>query len=172
MLKGIDETLHALLGCVEARLIDSGAPVCSVGTTVGSPAIANCCDCGNGEGELWGNLVRAYRVGRVGYTDAQPKRPCAPSEWAAEFQITLARCFPSLDERGELPSIEKRSDAAQTFHADLADLENAINCCTETEPPIIQAVNIEVDPSGGCSYLIATVQVPVSMKRGSNPRLP
>lgn len=170
-LLGIDETLNALIGCVCAALEEVGAPVCTCATTIGTPAIGRCCECGDGkEGELWGNLIRTYRVTEAGYADARPQKPCTPAKWAAEYQITLARCFPTLDERANLPSPEDRSAAATALHADVATLHRALHCCTETEPPYLNRIGVESDPEGGCSFLVASVSVPVSMKPGKNPR--
>lgn len=170
MLKGVDETLAGIVECVENELIKIEAPVCTASSTVGSPVIGSCCDCGDGEGELWGGTIRVYRMGASagGYPDEMPKRPCAPSMWAAEFQITLARCFPVLDDYGELPPATERASSAAGLHADIAAIQRAIHCCSTTEPPYLVSIGVDTDPEGGCSYLVAVVQVPVSLKRSDN----
>lgn len=169
-LLGIDDTLHELLQCVSQALADDEAPVCSVGGTLGQPAIASCCDCGDGEGELWGNLVRVYRSQQAGLADAPPQKPCLPAHWSAEYRITLARCFPVIDESGELPSVEARTEATARGHADVATVHRAIHCCGETEPPYLVGIQVETDPAGGCSFLVATVRVPVSLHKRQNLR--
>lgn len=166
---GIDDTLHSLLGCIEAELEEAGVPVCTVGSTIGNPAIANCCECTPGvTGELWGNFLRLLRYAEEGYNNAPPRKPCAPVQWAAEYQVTLARCFPMLDEQGELPSAEERGGAAASMHTDVSVIHRALHCCTETEPPYLAEVNVTSDPEGGCSYLVAIVRVPVSLHPSKN----
>lgn len=174
-LLGIDDTLHELLTCVSARLDSSGSPVCSVGASVGMPAIASCCECGDaadggGEGELWGHVQRVFRSTEAGVSQAIAQKPCAPSQWAAEYLITLARCFPVIDERGDLPAVDDRTSAAGDTHADIAAIQRALHCCTATEPPYLESIAVQTDPQGGCSYLVATVRVPVSMRPGDNAR--
>lgn len=169
---GIDATLEALLDCICAGLADSGRPVCSCAATVGTPVISLCCECeaGEGEGELWGNLLRLYRGDNTSGADAAPTKPCAPVRWVAQFSVTVSRCSPVLDERGELPDPDARAAAAAQLHADVAALTRAVNCCPLDEPAYLEQVSVDVDPSGGCSYLMATVRVPVSVAAAANAR--
>lgn len=170
-LMGIDETLKALVACVCTALEDSEAPVCICSTTVGNPMISTCCECDSGQsGELWGNFVRLYRGDRISGGEVQAQRPCAPANWVAQFQITLARCFPTIDESGEIPDSEDQAQAAQGIHADVAAIRRAIHCCQETEPATLEAINVQTDPTGGCSFLVATLNVPVSMRMSDNER--
>lgn len=170
-LMGIDQTLHALISCVCEELEKSEAPVCVCSTTIGSPMIATCCECeADKNGELWGNFLRLYRGDRQTGAEVQPRKPCAPANWVAQFQITLARCFPTIDENGELPSAEDQSDSARSLHADVAAFRRAIHCCQDTEPATLEAINVQTEPSGGCSFLVATLNVPVSMRLDDNPR--
>lgn len=169
MRKGIDETLHTLLACISDALENAGRPVCEVGTTIGGPVIPPTCEgCGpDREGELWGSTLRVYRATQAGYNDAMPKRPCAPVDWAAEFNIMVSRCFPAIDERGER-DIDGMGHSAALFHSDIAAVQRAIHCCTEIEPPYLMNINVQTEPSGGRSYLTAVVRVPVSLKASDN----
>lgn len=170
-LKGIDDTLTALVNCVSDELDESDAPVCLHSNTIGTPAIASCCECTPGKsGELWGNFLRLYQGHRETGVQVQPRKPCAPATWVAQFQITLARCFPTLTDQGELPHHEDQAAAAMELHADVAAIRRAIHCCQDTEPATLEAINVQADPSGGCSYLVATLTVPVSMKTDDNKR--
>lgn len=169
-LLGVDDTLNSLVACVCAALESDGRPTCECGTTIGSPAISICCECEPGvSGELWGSLVRVYRAGRTSYDQATlPQRPCAPADWAAEYRLTLARCFPTIDEDGDLPSAEDRSAAAAALHADVATMHRAMHCCQDVEPPQVVSIEVQTDPSGGCSFLVATVRAPVSLSAPKN----
>lgn len=167
---GIQDTLEGLIDCIATSLEKDGNPVCTAGTTIGRAQIANCCECSPGKtGELWGAIIRLYRLGGAGgYNDAVPQKPCLPTEWAAEFQITLARCFPTIDKRGELPSPKERGLAAGAFHKDMATMERAIRCCDTGEPAYLLSLTVDTDPEGGCSYLTAVVRVPVSTASRDN----
>lgn len=172
-MKGIDDSINDVLSCVCEALAAAERPVCVCSTTIGQPVIATCCECRRGvSGELWARLVRAYRLGRNGggLPDAVAQKPCAPSNWAAEFQITLARCYPTITDEGEIPDPEEQAEAARNLAADVATIQRAVSCCSvDGEVPYIQSLGVESDPSGGCSFIVATVQIPVSMTKSTNP---
>lgn len=167
-LLGVDETAAALLDCVMTRFEEEEAPFCVGGVTVGMPVIQSCCDCGDGEGEAWIHLVRVFRVSGASLQDATPAKPCQPAQWAAEFTITLARCFPTIDETGEVPPVEDRTEAAGRFHRDAATLFRAVHCCEGVEPARITQIQAQTNPEGGCSFLASTIQVPVSLAYAAN----
>lgn len=169
-MTGIDETVKALADCACVALADADHPVCTCSTTIGLPAIGRCCDCDGGQGELWTSLIRLYRLGAgPAYPVSLPQRACVPSEWAAEIRLVLARCFPVLTERGELPSPEDQAAAAARLHAEAALLERAIRCCKDTDPMYLRDIGVELDPDAGCSYLTLVVLAPVSLLSGDNP---
>lgn len=170
---GVDETLAELLACICEKFEDEGAPFCKCSSTIGVPVVAQCCECSDGvTGELWGSLGRIYRRGTngPGYPQTGTMKPCQQSEWVAEYNLTLARCFPTLDNLGQLPSSEDQAAAALALHADVSTLERAIRCCALPEAAYAAQIQVINDPSGGCSYLTAIVQVPVSLSRSDNPR--
>lgn len=170
-LKGIDETLTTLLDCIDLALRDDGVPACVVATSVGDPVISNCCECAAGvSGELWGQFKRVYPGDRVSGAETRGRKPCAPVMWVAQYQITLARCYPTIGERGEIEP-QDRSEAAAALHADVATIQRALHCCDAMEePPYVEQVVVSADPSGGCSSLNVFVRVPISMSRSNNPR--
>lgn len=164
--QGIDATLQALLACVCDALDAAEASVCTCSTTIGDPMIIDCCECQAGKGgELWGNFLRLYHGDRTSGADVTPPRPCAQVNWIAQYQFTLARCFPRISEDGEIPDADSQADAAAQLHADVATMARAIHCCTDTEPAYVETVNVISDPSGGCSFAKMTVRVPVSIKK-------
>lgn len=171
-LKGVSETLSVMLSCIDTALTESGAPVCVVGTTIGDPAISQCCECApNTTGELWGSLRRLYPGDRDTGAEVRSRKACMPGYWFAQYQVTLARCFPTLGEDGELPDPVDRSKAADTLHIDAAEIRRALQCCTEPDDlPTVQQITVTTDPAGGCSKLTATVIAPVSMSRAHNQR--
>lgn len=171
-LKGIDASLAMILACADAALVADGAGTCTVATTIGAPAIGNCCECATGtNGELWGHLVRLYRGDRISGAEVRNRKPCQPAFWYAQYNLTLARCFPTVGEDGELPEPADRSAAATDLHNDAATIQMALNCCDEIdEPPLVEQIAVTTNPSGGCSILTVSVRVPVSMGRAHNQR--
>lgn len=171
-LNGIDDTLHLMLACIDEALREDEAPTCVVATTIGEPVIATCCECAGGaNGELWGSFRRLYHGDRNNGNETRARKPCAPAIWWAQYQITLARCFPTVDEHGEVPDPQDRSAAAQELHADIATIQRALHCCTITEePPYIEQSTVTTDPAGGCSRLTVMVRIPVSINRALNTR--
>ena len=170
-LKGIDETLLGLIACIDSALVEDDAPTCVTATTVGEPQVATCCECsGSGNGELWGNFKRAYPSDPRTGLEVRNRQACVSGMWSAQFQITLARCFPVIDQDGT-PEPQDRSDAANSFHADMAAVKSALECCdTIDEKPVVEQITTTLAPTGGCSYLVVTLHVPVSMSRAHNPR--
>lgn len=178
---GIDQALDALIACVSDALLASGAPVCAAFSTVGTPIISLACACKiqavdengepvtlRGEGALAGRLVSTFRADKQSLQQTQTRRPCDAGQWAARFALTISRCYPTIDQKGNLPSPAAQSAAATKLHADTATLKRAVSCCGVGA--IVETVSVEVDPSGGVSSLVAMVLVPVSMAVALNPR--
>lgn len=169
-LLGIDETIDAIRECVCISLEDAERPVCECYTTIGEPVIGTCCECRKGvSGELVANLQATFRLDRRTLQQGQPGRSCAGALWGARFQLTLARCFPTLDEHGELPSTSALEEAAARLHADAALIQRAVTCCGDVDDAIVESVQVQRDPEGGCSTLVATILAPVSMTAARNP---
>ena len=163
MALSIDGALNEAVNCVYTEL-----PVtpCTVGTTVGVPIMDTCCECETGSnGALWGHLID-IQPGDTYTGDARTRRkPCAPVFWWATFRVTLFRCFPTIDERGEIPSAEELTETAADAHLDAAAMTRALHCCSiGGEPVILDAVTVTSDPSGGCSMLSALFKVPVDIR--------
>ena len=168
-LLGIDDTLRALIECVCVQLEAVGAPPCLCGTTVGPPVVMQCCECGDGaSGELWGQFQRLIRAGGPTYEAQRPTQPCAQVEWAAEYQLTLARCFPTIDERGDAPEPAALASAAREAATDVAAITRALHCCASTRPPYVVTLGVTYPPEGGCSWLQVTVRVPVAIGATAN----
>lgn len=167
--QGIDETLNIMMKCVDDALTEDGFGTLIVANTIGDPAIIPGTECG--QDELWGHFLRAFRGDRDTGAEMRNRKPCAPATWWAQYRITLARCFPMLDDQGNLADPQDRSAAARTLHDDAATIQTALNCCDAIEePPFVEQIAVTVNPSGGVSLLVATVRARVSMGRARNPR--
>jgi len=89
--------------------------------------------------------------------------PCRRGAVVAEFDIELFRCFPTIDERGELPGADEQSEFAATLHQDVMDMWLAVTCCDGLRM-IPGDVTIS-DPGGGVSTITFRVAVEVNPRR-------
>lgn len=164
MALSVDGALAAAVNCVYSEL---AIPPCTVGITVGTPVIDTCCECEPGHnGALWGNLIDVAPGEMVSGGERARRNPCAPVFWWATYRVTLFRCFPTIDERGELPAPDTLTEVAESLHLDAAAMTRALHCCNAGgEPILLGSVNVTSDPSGGCSMLSAAFKVRVDISK-------
>lgn len=165
-----------LLSCVCAALegtIDGS--VCRCSLEPGHRLIADFCggmDCGAGAGACSGDghgqaTVRVLAVYPI--ADVFPARPTAPSpcnsspRLAADFAITILRCGPTVDAKGNAPTADQLTDAVARQLSDAAAVRQAILCClggTRCERQrLLQAWRPE--GGGGCMGGTTTVTVEI-----------
>ena len=168
----IDEAAQALVACVCGELEAAGRPACTCSTTVGTPLVANVCECeaGQAAGELWVNFSTMYPADPQTLRRGTYVYPCRNVATVAEFRVTLARCFPTLDERGQLPEALAQAERAEELHADLESLHRALTCCfAETTRFLIQNVEVQ-DPEGGLTAFVFTIAVEVRVPSPAQAR--
>lgn len=168
---GVRASLEAALACIVEEL---DPKPCEIGVTVGTPLVSSCCECDDGQsGELWANMTRIFPGAVNTGNDRSRGKPCAPVWWFVQFQVRLFRCFPTLDESGNLPEVAEFSDAADGLHKDATSLVRALHCCKTTgEAFIVENVTMESDPSGGCAFVTATVRTMVNLRDSLVPTIP
>lgn len=139
-------------------------PVCTSYQTVGTPVILTCCDCEEeGEeanGELSIHFRRLFDADPQTLVEVQRIRPCKGGVTAAQFRLILARCFPTVTEKGEIPSVEFQEDAALDLQRDTELMWQALACCSDL-PIKIDDLSVDLGPRGGCSIVFADVTVQV-----------
>lgn len=151
------KTAEWLLKCVEQALEDSLRPVCRSYQTVGTPVIASCCECSDGEnGELSIHFRRMFDADANTLSEVQRIYPCHGGVVAAQFRLVLARCFPTINERGELPTPEFLTDAADDLADDSNIMWRSLSCCPDF-PVRIDDLSVDLGPSGGCSIVYVDV---------------
>lgn len=164
----LSTALQSLIDCVCAALSDAERGVCACGMTVGPPAIGpgQCCDCDCGDGcgtggQVSGNLERVYPAdGPLLQPDTRLEN-CRPSVTAADFTIVVTRCYPTVDEQGNMPDLETTSEFSDNLHTDLGLVWNALKCCGS--PIVFRESAVDSDPDGGCSAFAVRVTVPVTL---------
>lgn len=158
---GLSETAQSLLECVEQALEADLRPVCDVYQTVGTPVIVACCDCEDEKnGELSIHFRRLFDADSSSLIEVQRVRPCKGGVTAAQFRLVLARCFPTIDEHGELPSKEALREAEDDLQRDAELVWQALACCTDLNLRI-DDLSVDLGPLGGCRIVFADVTAQV-----------
>lgn len=170
MADDLDTTTRALLACVCDALADEGRPTCQCYATVGDPVIGLCCSCeGDGysadapTGEVTVHLEQIYDVDPATLQQVTPIRPCRKTTTAADITLVVTRCYPTVDEFGNMPDPDAADAAATLLHDDVTTVWNALTCGCFDGRMIVTQVAVGAPPEGGCAVLIARVTVEVKL---------
>lgn len=158
----ISQTAQRALECVSDALSDVLRPVCKVYQTVGTPVIATCCECDDegSNGEVSIHLTRLFDADQSSLDEVIRVRPCRAGVVAAQFRMVLARCFPMIDEHGEVPDPEVLSEYAEGLSVDVETLWQALSCCYEDQIRI-DDISVDLGPMGGCSAVYVDLTFPI-----------
>lgn len=161
---GLAETAERLLACVGDALAADLRPVCSMYQTIGTPVILTCCDCEDVEeganGELSIHFRRLFDADATTLNETQRIRPCRGGVTAAQYRLVLARCFPTVNERGEIPDVATQEEAALDLQRDTELMWQGLACCTGLDLKI-DDLSVDLGPRGGCSIVFADVTAQV-----------
>lgn len=166
MAATLTETMNALTDCVCAALEEADRPVCACGLIVGSPEYSGfdrCCDCadGDGGGEVLASLIRVYPVDGNSFGEVTRLENCRPGAVAADIGIVVVRCYPTLDEAGQIPSLTVTTPFAEDLNTDMTTVWNALKCC-DMQVAIRDSL-VQTGDKGGCSAFTTTVSVLISL---------
>lgn len=165
MAASLTETMDALVACVCEALETADRPTCACGLTIGVPAPgpAGCCECdGDGGGQVAAFLERVYPADATTYEQVVRREDCKPGTVAADISLTVIRCYPALDETGNMPTLDATTPFAENLNTDMTAVWNGLKCCDT--PVVIRDSAVESDPEGGCSGFAIRVSVLVSMR--------
>lgn len=160
----LSTTMTDLVACVCDALADIDRPTCDCGLTVGSPVAGpqQCCECVTGaSGQVAGFLERTYAADGVTLEPVTRFENCRPGPIAADISIVVTRCYPTMDERGNMPALDATTEAADNLNSDLAAAWNGLLCCG-MKVAVREAV-LDADPEGGCAGFAVRVTVLVSL---------
>lgn len=170
MTADLDTTVRGLLSCVCDALTAADSPVCACYATVGSPNAVLCCECadddsyggdGSVSGEATANLVQVYDADPNDLSQVNRVHPCSRSTTAADIALVVTRCYPMVNEAGEMPDTESQDLAALSMHADVETVWKALTCGCNDSRLIVRNVAVNAPPDGGCAILGALVTVEV-----------
>lgn len=124
----ISPYLEDILALVLAYVEECGLPeYCRVGLVGGEAAWDDCCDCGNGSGQLWVRLIGWEPDPNF----VQPGPTGCDQPTLLTIGVGSLRCIPTLDEHGNPPSAAEEAFAAARLHEDAQAIRNAIMCGLE-----------------------------------------
>lgn len=164
MADDLTTVMDALTACVCDALEVIERPACGCGLTIGVPAEgpAGCCDCEQGVGgKVSAFLERVYPADATTYEQVTRVENCRPGATAADISVVVVRCYPSMDDQGNMPSLETTTEFAHNLNTDMSAVWSALKCCGTTL--VIRDSAIQGDPEGGCSGFAIRVSVLVNM---------
>lgn len=156
--------MDSLTECVCAALESIDRPTCHCGLTIGVPAqgVGACCECDDtAGGNVASFLERVYPADPTTWEQTSPQYPCRDNVTAADISVTVIRCYPSLDEQGNMPGLDVTTDYAHNLNTDMSAVWTALKCCGTKL--VIRDSAVESDPEGGCSGFVIRVSVLVNM---------
>ena len=157
---GISETACMLLDYVANALDADLRPVCKVYQTVGTPVILTCCECEEGtNGELSIHFTRLFDAESDTLLEVQRIRPCRGGVTAAQYRLVLARCYPTIDERGEIPEPDVLEAVADEFQRDAELMWQSLACSGESMR--IDDLSVDLGPKAGCAVMSIDVTIQV-----------
>lgn len=143
----------------EASVAIDGQPGCPCRscTIPGSDVPWECPECGSGEpGQLTVTVNRLFVSTNFPLQNTAVDL-CEPFTYVADLTVTLLRCIPVIDDRGNSPSCDRLERAAEIQHLDMMALMRAAECCVPHRPgrrrrtrvAVVQQRSIGSD--GGCA---------------------
>ena len=158
----IQEVAETALQAVAEAFTNDLRPVCDVYQTNGTPVIFTCCDCdGGSNGELSIHLERVFDADAATLLETQRVRPCKGGVVAAQFQLVLARCYPTIDETGDVPDKDFQTEAAEDQARDVELMWQALACSGLMLR--VDDISIDLGPRAGCAVVSADITVRVDI---------
>ena len=167
MAADLTTKMDALVACVSEALTDIDRPACSQGLTIGppEPGPAGCCNkCGSNAvgGQVSGFLERVFPAEktREGIQEIQ-MQTCRNGSTAADITLVVLRCYPSMDNKGNMPKLSETTPFAHNLNDDMTAVWAALKCCNQGVE--IRDSGVDGSPEAGCSAFAIRVTVMVSM---------
>ena len=171
MADALYDTADALLACAADALAADERPVCKTYQTHGIPIIFMCCECADEDapeeanGELSIHFRRLFDAEANSFDEVRRIRPCKGGVTAAQFRLVLARCRPTIDEKGEIPPPEELTEHTEDQLRDAELLWQGLACCGMDIR--IDDLSADLSDPGNCSVMFVDLTVQVQI-----PELP
>lgn len=166
MATDLDTTAQQLLACVCEALAaeDVDRPVCSCYKTIGPPVIGLCCECSSGTtGEATIHVEQVYDCDSETLEQVTRVHPCRRGTTAADMTIVVTRCYPTIDEQGQMPDTDDQDVAATSMHDDIGVVFKALTCGCADIRLTVRNIAVDAPPDAGCAVLVARVTAEVKL---------
>lgn len=153
-MAALDVVVAGLLNCVEAAL--AGTPGGPVGRVCDVPGLLAWDDCQCGLLALTVDRVFPSATFPTEAFDEILTAACPPPYEAVDLTVTVLRCAPNMDSRGNPPTCAQLAAAAEVWAFDIEAVRGAIVCCMAG---LVGAGTVEewtlratdpAGPEGGC----------------------
>lgn len=166
----VQTTVDALLGCMVDALAENERPVRKSGVTVGPPVLgpsvccADCDDCGSATGQLVAYVQSIIPVNANTFGQELRIEDCKPGAVAATIVFELDRCYPTIDEQGNPPTLEQIEPYSAGAIEDAGIMWRVFNCpCDDKQyKAAVTGLQMGGEPNGGCSVVALSVTVLVT----------
>lgn len=162
----VDEIAREVLQCVSDALEEAGRPVCASYAVVGTPVVPPGCQCDDNkdnvvhEGRAVLQFEQMYDADPVTLQKIVRVRPCKRGTRVIDLTVWVTRCYPTLNEQGEL-DLDAIDLAATEAHSDVDSIWAAFNCCLGESHRVIRRVAVDSDPEGGSYLIVGQITVEV-----------
>lgn len=164
MTLDLNDTTRELLACLCEALDTAERPSCACYATIGPPVVGLCCECETGAtGETTVHVEQVYDADPETLQQVTRIHPCRRSTTAADITLVVTRCYPMLDEQGNMPSEDVQNAAATSMHDDLAVVWKALTCGCSDVRLTVRNISVDAMPDAGCSILAARVTAEVRL---------
>lgn len=172
MADTITATMDALTACVCEALEEIERAACACGLTIGPPAagpFACGCECVGSDGvggQVSASLERVYPADPMTYEQVT-QLDCRAGAVAADISLVVTRCYPTLDDQGNSPTLDETSPFAENLNTDLVAVWNGLKCCGVKL--VFRESAVDASPEGGCSAFAIRVTTLVKMTQPETP---
>jgi hypothetical protein len=155
--------MDTILACVCDALSEADRPPCSCHPTIGPPVIGLCCECDEegSTGDLTISFEDRYPAAPDTLQRVQRVYPCRRGTEAVDLLLVLTRCFPRVDDSGNMPTENELKEASDDLHDDADVIWRAINCCPGIRL-MWRGLAVDSMPEAGCSAIAARITVEVT----------
>jgi hypothetical protein len=142
-------------------------PVCACYATIGPPVVGLCCACETDAptttGEATVHVEQIYDADPNTLEQISRIHPCNRSVVAADLTIVVTRCYPMVDEGGNMPPTDDQDEAALSMHDDLTTVWQALTCGCSDVRLTVRNVAVDAMPDAGCAVLVARLTAEVRL---------
>lgn len=142
MADRVFEAMSSLAACL---CVEVGSQLCFCGVLPGAAVANDYITCDKECGMAYVQLGAATPASGVAVADLNPGN-CS-SGIGLEIEMGIFRCYPTMDEDGNPPTMDEAEDATRIQIADMMAMRRAVHCCNENKD-FIMGIYTPIGPEG------------------------